>query len=279
MPGIADLSRVLTNHYTRIFEKSPRKVNTPFRIALNQRDRLIITETAPVIDAYIPEARYYEDLTLVGGYTEANGFDGTGYVKYSSAILEDTAGLDEFWIVVAFQPDWAPADLAVWPILFECAVDGSNRIVLTFDPTTDEWAAGVELAGVFDWAKVSATHAANDHVQVALRYKAGSYIRVSVDGGAWINTNTTKEPGLGSDVWLGKGDAGQYQASGTCDWVLAGVGDLTDDDLAALAALGSADLAWADVPSIYVSRPSFLWDGVDENHTPTALYGENWYEV
>lgn len=281
MSDVNRLNRMITNLYTAVFERgqSTRK-NRPIRLLSTIKDQLGLTENTPTLTTNVPVARYYEDMTIVGSFAgEFGSATSDDYLTYTNAIFDDPDV--QFVVILNFRPQFAHgASINGWPILFEIGNDASNRIVIYYDRSADEWVIARYQGGSTANAAVTADHADDDDVLIVAYVKSGE-VGISLNGGAFDTAANSYDPGISAGSFsIGNSPYGsQTGGEMIVNWMLIGNGLVDSDAATAYAALAATDPEWVDLPedSFEAIDPCFLWAGDDETHTPTAIYGENVY--
>ena len=276
-PGMSELTRVLGNFWTAVFERPVVRQNSPIREVITQSDNVQLIQDDFGVDFNIPSlALYYEDLDQTGtdqlpSEASAWGADASNYMEIPgdpSAWLEP----DNFWIAFRIRPDWDfnTAPDATMPI-FQWS-ESTNIISVYFDESANEWRARRFAVTA---AVAGNSHSADDDLTIIARFNAAG-VAISLNGGAFVQEAEVSGTALAGGIVLGA-DGSTLGASAGFHWVMIGQSDLTNDEAADLHDLGNTDPTWSTTPNFHDINPVFLWPGVDNTHTPTATYGESSY--
>lgn len=228
--SIADIDkfgRLLNNLYTAVFESPKQMFNRPFRNVITATDVISMIETdwdylyggSERLISSAPRARAYENLTIVGGYTQASGTTTGKYLTYGAGVCDET----QMWMTAVIYPMFAVgACPVVKASVFEWEDDATHRLSVFYDQATDTWKAERQNGGTVVSASVAANHTyvALDNVgsrtYLAVQWTATD---VSISLGltpAWSTTAGTEIPTLAAATFslgagLGAGNFRMYE--------------------------------------------------------------------
>jgi hypothetical protein len=245
MPGIEELTRMLDNFYTAIFERAERSQNRRLGRAI------INSETDPADDPtgdsqpegndFQPHtARAYAPLTIAGADQDADNEifkiqTSTGRVQYGSACLDETS----LTIVFRLRPDFNSSGSGNhW--LFSWRDDANNRLYAYWQGSTEQWVC-VRRATTLASHTESDSFSSGAKRTIAFRWASGT-LGVSIDGGAFQTTAGTSIPALTATQFdLLSADGTANWADMGLLWAFAYLGEMTDAEIAALDAIGDVD--------------------------------------
>jgi hypothetical protein len=196
--------------------------------------------------------------SLVAPYVATSGgataTHNPGRVRGDASLVDET----QFWIAVRVRlRDVTSGAKYVWGF----RDDNNNQIWVRWNPTLTRWEIARVGAGTTGTAVKAATPVAGDFATV-VAYGTASQIGISVNGAPFASSPQAVPPVLAATTF----DIGGLSGSGTesdtsVRWFACGKGTLTDDDAAALYALGNT------APDIHATpgNPTLVWPGVTQS--------------
>lgn len=275
--GLGEITRVLGNFWTAVFDRPITKRNSPIRDVITLADMVEIAEVdIAEVDWNFPTPRYYQALTQTGtdqdgGEASAWGANATNYMQMPTQWLDP----ESVWFVLKIKVGWAAASPPAGGATFlHWYTDATHEIRIWFDDSDGKWKLERHAvsAGI-----AHTSHAANAILTVIGRCTAAG-VGISINGSAFVTAAEVTGNAIAGDLRIGSYFAGATAgANSSFHWVVIGEGTMSDAQAALYHALASTDPTWETLPDFYTCLPAFLWPGVDNAHEPSARYGETEY--
>jgi hypothetical protein len=280
MPGVDELTRLLDNFYTAIFERAQRSQNRRLgRAILNTESDPADTPESEGASFQPMTARAYESLTIAGADQDADPSifkitSGTGRVQYGSGVLDETS----LTVVFRLRPDADSASFGTGTLLrWE---DGAGDFLRAFwsGGAIDNWRIqrGATGGGGTQNLQVADTFSSGDKRTIAFRWTTTT-LGISIDGAAFATGGGAADiPVLSAALFDLLSDNGASSFfDGGIFWCLVYLGEMTDAQVAALHALGDTDPG-LETSAVQLLAPdvSLIWPCVDAEHVNLSPAGE-----
>jgi hypothetical protein len=274
--GLDELTRVLDNFYTTLFERTERHQNrrTGKAVLYTETDPADNPETeGAFFQPMVPRA--HGDLLISGADQDADPSifkitSGTGRVRYGAGFLDETI----LSAVVRLRMDFNSPGTANHSI-FTWENDVNNGLRAYWDFALGRWRLRRYSGGVGAHAGPLDSFVIGDKRTLSLRWAAASQ-SISIDGAAFVVGGAGSIPTVTATEFdlLSIGGSSQHMNAGLL-WALVYTGELTNAQVAALHALGDTDPT-IESAAIQALAPNvaFIWPGTGAQHTPIVRAGE-----
>jgi len=224
-----------------------------------------------------PVARYYN--TMLGAQKttdEYEYFAGSSPFFYTKDVCNTSTMWGAFRLRPAFDHATPGASQCMWSIWDST----SNNIALTYELGSLSWQIARKSGGAGAVAVTPGTHGAYEALTLAF-YLTPTQIGISLNGAPWVSAANSSIPTLAVANWgiaIGNAGATYPNSNAYFNWMMLGLGPITDADIAAIHSIGDRKPHWPDIPNLPTLNPSFMWKGEKfGNHTPTGVWGESYY--